>query len=589
MTKSSGQNSRKKKNRNLTRPYRNGMDANEASKESPLRVIPLGGMHEVGKNMTVFEYEDEIVIVDCGMGFPDNDMLGVDVIIPDFTYLRENRGKIKGLFITHGHEDHIGAIPWFIDEFDVPVYATPLTKRLIEIKLESRNKKLLAKADLRQVKPGDIVDAGKFSARFIHINHSVPDATSIAVRCPVGTVIVTGDFKVDFTPIKGEPIDLGAFAELGNEGVLALISDSTNIEREGHSMSESKVGEAFSEIFANASGRIIVTTFASNVYRLQQVITAAEKYNRKVLILGRSMLNTFSAATELEYLDYNPKTIINMNELDNYPPEQLVLLTTGSQGEPMAALTRLAFSEHRSVEIMTGDTVVLSSSMIPGNEQAIFKVIDALFRQGADVIYQTLADVHASGHAFRDELLLINRLVRPKFFIPGHGEYRMLYTHAKLINDMGTPSDNIAILKNGDILELHSDRMSFAGFTEGEGIPIDGSGMGDIDEHVLHDRRLLADDGVVTIALTLDKEKDKILGEPDIQARGFIYSSEMNHIVDICRELLDEMAAKQQKRNKPLVFALTEKNIRNQIQKALFDYTRRRPVVIISINVLNGD
>ena len=587
MTNSSGKSSRKKKkDRNLTRPYREGSDVSGETNDRPLRMIPLGGMHEVGKNMTVFEYEDEIVIVDCGMGFPDSDMLGVDVIIPDFTYLRENRHKITGLFITHGHEDHIGAIPWFIDEFDVPVYATPLTIKLIENKLESRNKKLLLKADLRQVKAGDIVDAGKFSARFIHINHSVPDSASIALTCPVGTVIVTGDFKVDYTPIKGDPIDLGTFAELGNEGVLALVSDSTNIEREGHSMSESRVGDAFSEIFANADGRIIITTFASNVWRLQQVITAAEKHDRKVLILGRSMLNTFTAATELEYLDYNPKTIINLNELDNYAPEQVVLLTTGSQGEPMAALTRLAFSEHRSVEIMTGDTVVLSSSMIPGNETAIYKVIDALFRKGADVIYHTLADVHASGHAFRDELLLINRLVRPNFFIPAHGEYRMLYTHAKLINDMGTPSENIAILKNGDILELYPDRMSFAGFTEGEGIPIDGSGMGDIDEYVLHDRRLLADDGVVTIALTLDKEKDEILGEVDIQTRGFIYSSEMHHIVDICRERLDDMGNKQIKRGPPLLYALTEKNIKNEIQKALFDYTRRRPVVIVSINVL---
>ncbi|NLC26565.1 MAG: ribonuclease J [Fastidiosipila sp.] len=587
MSNSSGKSTRKqRKDKNLTRPYRNGSDAPGETKDHPLRIIPLGGMHEVGKNMTVFEYKDEIIIIDCGMGFPDNDMLGVDVIIPDFTYLRENRHKITGLFITHGHEDHIGAIPWLLDEFDIPVYATPLTIKLIENKLESRNKKLLAKADLRQVKAGDTVDAGKFSVRFIHINHSVPDAASLAVRSPVGTVIITGDFKVDYSPIKGDPIDLGTFAELGSEGVLALISDSTNIEREGHSMSESKVGEAFSEIFANASGRIIVTTFASNVWRLQQVITAAERYGRKVLILGRSMLNTFAAATQLEYLDYNPKTIINMNELDNYPAEQLVLLTTGSQGEPMAALTRLAFSEHHSVEIMTGDTVVLSSSMIPGNEQAIYKVIDALFRQGADVIYHKLAELHASGHAFRDELLLINRLVRPKFFIPGHGEYRMLYTHAKLINDMGTPSENIAILKNGDILELYPDSMSFAGFTEGEGIPIDGSGMGDIDEYVLHDRRLLADDGVVTIALTLDKGKDKILGEPDIQARGFIYSSEMNHIVNICRERLDDMASKQKKRGKPLVYALTEKNIKNQIQRALFEYTRRRPVVIVSINVL---
>lgn len=556
------------------------------STETPLRIIPLGGMREIGKNMTVFEYKDSMIIVDCGIAFPEEDMPGVDVIIPDFTYIRENKHKLQGIFITHGHEDHIGALPWFLEEFDVPVYGTPMTLKLIRMKLEDRRKKVAKKADLRLLKAGESVRRGVFTISFIHVNHSIADAVALAIRTPVGTVVHTGDFKIDYTPTSGDVIDLGTFAKLGEEGVLLMLGESTNAEREGHSMTEAGVGAAFTEIFANAPGRVIVTTFSSNVFRLQQVISKAEEFKRKVLILGRSMLNVFTAANELGYLTFEPGTVIDLNELDRYAPEEIVLLTTGSQGEPMSALTRLAFSEHRSTEIIEGDTVVLSSSMIPGNERAINRVIDALFRKGARVIYQSLADVHASGHAYREELKLIYELVKPTFFIPCHGEFRMLYRHAELVAELGHPKSRTALLGNGEILELTSDKMSFKGFTEGAGILIDGSGMGDIDELVLRDRLLLAEDGVVTVFITVDTQNNRIMGEPDIQAKGFIYASEMKHMVDICREKIADISEKLLERNKPLAKTLNTNDIRNQLQKRLYQYTKRRPVIIVSVNAV---
>lgn len=555
----------------------------ETTKTNALRVIPLGGMREIGKNMTVFEYGDEIIIIDCGMAFPDTRMPGIDIVIPDFTYLRENQEKIRGIIVTHGHEDHIGALPWFIKEFDVPIYATPMAMKLIEIKLENFRPKVQSKK-LQVIRAGETLFIGDFQIEFIHVNHSIADAVSIALHTPVGTVYFTGDFKIDYTPTTVKPIDLGKIAEIGNNGVLALISESTNVERPGHSLSEREVGKAFKEIFSEAKGRIIVATFSSNVFRLQQVISTAEAFGKKVLILGRSMLNVFEAADSLGYLDYEPSTIIDVRSIDSLPPEKVVILATGSQGEPMSALSRLAFSEHRSTEIMEGDTVILSSSMVPGNEEAIFRVINELFMKGADVIYESLAEVHASGHACQDELKQIIALTRPKYFIPSHGEFRMLYRHAELASQMGIPHDAIILLKNGDILEFTEEgQAEFAGYTEGAGILIDGSGMGDVDEYVLRDRLQLADEGVVSVVIVIDAEANRLYSEPVVEARGFIYESEMNHVKSLCQKRVKEIADELWKKKKPLGAHMMSDDIRDKIQKSLFEYTRRRPVVIVSV------
>lgn len=555
----------------------------EKAGKKALRLIPLGGMREIGKNMTLFEYGDDILIIDCGMAFPDERMPGIDIIIPDFAYLRKNQEKIRGIIITHGHEDHIGALPWFLKEFDVPIYATPMAMKLVEIKLENFRPKLTSKKK-QVVKAGETLTIGDFQIDFIHVNHSIADAVSIALTTPVGTVFYTGDFKVDYTPTTVPPIDLGKIAELGNRGILALISESTNAERPGHSLSEREVGRAFREIFSETQGRIIVATFSSNVFRLQQVITAAEEHGRKVLILGRSMLNVFDAAKSLGYLNYDPATIMDIQSLDSFPPEEVVILATGSQGEPMSALTRLAFSEHRSTEIMEGDTVILSSSMIPGNEEAIYRVVNELYMKGARVIHESLSEVHASGHACQDELKLILTLTRPRYFIPSHGEFRMLYRHAELASDMGIPHDQIVLLKNGDILEFTEDGgASFAGYTEGAGILIDGSGMGDVDEYVLNDRLRLAEEGVVSVMLVIDAQANRLYTDPVVQAKGFIYESDMNHVISLCQDRVREIAEDLWKKKKPLAVHMTSEEVRDKIQKSLFDYSRRRPVVMVSV------
>jgi len=548
-----------------------------------LRVIPLGGMREIGKNMTVFEYGDDLIVIDCGMAFPDTRMPGIDIIIPDFHYLRENRDKIRGILITHGHEDHIGALPWLLKEFDVPVYATPMTMKLIEIKLENTRPKVESKK-LQVVRAGDSLSIGAFGIEFIHVNHSIADAVSIALTTPVGTVFFTGDFKIDYTPTTVDPIDLGKIAEIGNRGVLALISESTNAERPGHSLSEREVGKAFKDIFSEATGRIIVATFSSNVFRLQQVISTAESFGRKVLILGRSMLNVFEAANSLGYLSYQPSTIMDIQSIDSFPAEEIVILATGSQGEPMSALSRLAYSEHRSTEIMEGDTVILSSSMIPGNEEAIYRVVNELFMKGAQVIYESLSEVHASGHACQDELKQILTLTKPRYFIPSHGEFRMLYRHAELASKMGIPNERIVLSKNGEILEFSQDgSLNFAGYTEGAGILIDGSGMGDVDEYVLNDRLRLADEGVVSVTIVIDAQANRLYGDPVVQAKGFIYESEMKHVIELCQERVKEIAGELWSKKKPLGAHMTSDDMRDKIQKTLFELTRRRPVVMVAV------
>lgn len=547
-----------------------------------LRIIPLGGMREIGKNLIVYEYGNEMIIVDCGIAFPEEDMPGIDVVIPDFTYILQNKEKLKAILLTHGHEDHIGALPWLMRDVKVPVYGNRLTLELVRQKLNDRGTGVKG-VDLKPINPGQIITAGCFQAEFIHSNHSIADANCLAIRTPAGIIFHTGDFKVDHTPINGDSIDLGRIAAIGNEGVLLMLCESTNVEKEGYSPSESTVGETFIELFGKAKGRILVATFSSNVFRVQQIISAAEAYNRKVALIGRSMLNVFNAANSLGYLKMRPDTLIDINDIDKFNPDELVIITTGSQGEPMSALTRMAFSEHRRVEIQPEDTIILSASPIPGNEKPIYRVINELFKRGAHVIYESLSEIHVSGHAYREELKLMHKLVKPKYFIPGHGEYRHLYQHAELAHDLGMEWENIFLLNNGDIFEYKNNKANIAGFTSAAGIMIDGSGMGDVDNLVLRDRLLLADDGVVSVFVAISKNNGRLIGEPDIQARGFIYESETDRIIQDCRRKINTFAQKAYSSNKPLAALIRSGSLRDQLRDMLFSQTRRRPVILVSI------
>lgn len=547
-----------------------------------LKIIPLGGMQEIGKNLTVYEYGNDMIIVDCGIAFPEEDMPGIDVVIPDFSYLIKNRHKLRGVFLTHGHEDHIGALPWLCKEVKVPIFGNLLTLELVKLKLEDRGTGVTG-VTLHPIKDGVVIPAGCFSVEFIHVNHSIADANALAIRTPVGVIFHSGDFKIDYTPINGGPMDLARIATIGSEGVLAMCCESTNIERKGHTPSESKVGETFADLFGKAAGRIIVATFSSNVFRMQQIFTAAEKYNRKVALIGRSMVNVFNAANSLGYLTMRPETMIDINQFDRYDANELVLITTGSQGEPMSALTRMAFSEHKRVEILPGDTVIISASPIPGNEKPIYRVINELFKRGAHVIYESLAEIHVSGHAYIEELKLLHRLVRPRYFIPGHGEYRHLYRHAEMANQLGMPWENIFLLNNGDIFEFKNDKATISGYTNAAGILIDGSGMGDIDNLVLRDRRLLAEDGIVSIFVAVSKLTGEMIGTADIQARGFIYESENDQIIAECQKKITAFVKKAYQGNKPLAALIHSGALRDQLRDLLFDRTKRRPIIMLSV------
>ena len=451
------------------------------SKSNSVRVIPLGGLGEIGKNITLFEYNDEILIVDCGMTFPEEEMLGVDIVIPDMTYLIRNKHKVKGLVLTHGHEDHIGAIPYLLKEFKMPIYGTRLTIGLVENKLKEHR---LGKVDLNVVEYGDTIELGSFGAEFIKIGHSIPGSASIAIHTPVGIIVHTGDFKIDFTPILDDVADIHRLAELGNQGVLALLSDSTNSERPGYTMSESTVGDTFRELFRNATGRILVATFASNVYRVQQIIQAAELNGRKVALSGRSMVNTTTVANELGYLQVNEDTLIDINDMNKYDDSELVLITTGSQGEPMSALTRIAYGEHRQIQLQSDDLVILSATPIPGNEKTVFGVINKLIEGGAQVVYESLAEVHVSGHARQEELKLMQTLVKPKYFIPAHGEFRHLRSHANLAKDLGMSDENIFIMENGQTLDLSPERAKFGPPVTSGHLLVDGLGVGDVGNSI---------------------------------------------------------------------------------------------------------
>ncbi len=505
--------------------------------QKPLKIIPLGGLGEIGKNITLYEYDGDMMLVDCGMAFPDEEMPGIDIVIPDFTYVLENKDKIKGLVVTHGHEDHIGAIPYLLRNFNVPIYATRLTVGLIEGKL--REHKLLNEAKLNVTNPGDTVRLGKFEIEFIHVNHSIPDAVGFAITCPAGTVVQTGDFKIDTTPIDDYVIDIGRFAELGKKGVLALMSDSTNAERPGFTPSERIVGDSFSNLFKKAENhRILVATFSSNIHRIQQIIDEACRCGRKVAVSGRSMINVVSVAAELGYLNVPKDVLIDIETIKNYPPEELVIVTTGSQGEPLSALHRIAFSDHRQVEIIPGDMIIISATPIPGNEKLVSKVVNELMKRGANLVYERMYDVHVSGHACQEELKLMMSIVKPKYFIPLHGEQKHLMKHAMLARQMGIPEENILIADNGNVIEVSRAALKSTETVQAGRVLVDGLGVGDVGSIVLRDRKHLADDGIIIIAVSIDGVTREVVSGPDVVSRGFVYVKESERLMHDIDELV---------------------------------------------------
>lgn len=548
------------------------------AKTKKLRVIPIGGLDEIGKNLTAFEYSNEIIIVDCGMAFPDDDMPGVDMVINDITYLVKNRQKIKGIFLTHGHEDHIGGLPYFLKEINVPVYGTKLTLGLVEHKLKEHN--LLASVKLVRVRHGQEVAAGKFFAvEFITTNHSIADSVALAIKTPAGTVVHMGDFKIDSTPIVGDVIDLARLGELGKEGVLALMSDSTNVERPGYAMSEKTVGRKFENIFQNCDKRIIVATFASNVHRVQQIIDAAAKNRRKVAISGRSMENIVEISILLGYMKVPEGVLITLDNIKKYRPNEVVIITTGSQGEPMSALTRMAFSDHRKVEVTKDDLIIISASPIPGNEKAVSNVINELFKIGAEVIYKSLMDVHVSGHACQEELKLIMSLVKPKYFIPVHGEHRHLVLHKRLAEEMGIPGQNSFVLSNGSVLELDSEGAKITGNVQAGQVLVDGLGVGDVGNIVLRDRKHLAQDGLIIIVTTIDNEKREIASKPDVISRGFVYVREAEQLIEGIKQVSTEAVETSLSRHN-VDWSMMKNNIKSSVAKYIYDRTKRNPMIL---------
>ena len=516
----------------------------KATGNQSVKIIPLGGLEQIGMNITAFEYEDSIIVVDCGLAFPDEEMLGIDLVIPDITYLKENASKVKGLVITHGHEDHIGAIPYALKELNMPVYATKLTMGLIENKLKEHN--LLRSTRRKVVKHGQSINLGCFRIEFIKTNHSISDAAALAIYTPAGIIVHTGDFKIDYTPVFGDAIDLGRFAELGKKGVLALMCESTNVEREGYTPSERTVGRTLNHLFDEyGDHRIIVATFASNVDRVQQIINCAYKYGKKVIVEGRSMVNTISTAAELGYIKIPDNTLIGIEEMRNYVDEQLVLITTGSQGETMAALSRMAASTHRKVSIKPGDVVIFSSHPIPGNEKAVSKVMNELAKKGANVIFQ---DTHVSGHACQEEIKLLYTLTKPKYSIPIHGEYRHLKRHKDLAVEMGIPKENVIILQSGDVLSISEEKAAVVGRVPAQGILVDGLGVGDVGNIVLRDRQHLSQNGLFIVVVTLDRYNNMLLAGPDIVSRGFVYVRENEQLMEaaknVVRDTLDHCSQK---------------------------------------------
>ena len=540
-----------------------------------LKIIPLGGLEQIGMNITAFEYEDSIIVVDCGLAFPEDDMLGIDLVIPDITYLKDNYEKVKGFVITHGHEDHIGALPYVLREINAPIYATKLTIGLIENKLKEHN--LLRTTKRKTIKHGQSINLGCFRIEFIKTNHSIQDASALAIYSPAGIVVHTGDFKVDYTPVFGDAIDLQRFAEIGKKGVLALMCDSTNAERKGFTMSERTVGKTFDNLFAeHKNTRIIIATFASNVDRVQQIINSAYKYGRKVVVEGRSMVNVIGTASELGYLNVPDNTLIDIDEMKNYPDEQMVLITTGSQGESMAALSRMAANIHKKVSIKPGDTIIFSSNPIPGNEKAVSRVINELSAKGADVIFQ---DVHVSGHACQEEIKLIYSLVKPKYAIPVHGEYRHLTAQKNIVMELGIPKENVFVLASGNVLELDSQSAQVTGTVHTGAILVDGLGVGDVGNIVLRDRQHLAEDGIMIVVVTLERHSNVVLAGPDIVSRGFVYVRESEDLRDNAREVVENALDSCLERN-ITDWGKIKTVIKDALSEFLWKRTKRSPMIL---------
>ncbi|MFW2490429.1 ribonuclease J [Clostridium chromiireducens] len=542
-----------------------------------IKVIPLGGVGEIGKNLTVFEYEDEIVVIDCGMSFPDGELPGIDLVLPDITYLLRNKDKIKGFFITHGHEDHIGGLPYVLKQINVPIYATKLTLGLIESKLQEHN--ILSDCTLNMVKPGDIIEKGNFKIEFIRTNHSIADSVSIALHTPIGAIVHTGDFKIDFTPIDGEIIDLQRYAQLGKKGVLLLLADSTNATRAGYTMSEKTVGETLDNLFIKADGRVIVATFASSIHRVQQIANASIKNGRKIAFSGRSMEKISEVARVLGYLFIPQEMIIDLNDIKKYPNNKITIITTGSQGEPMAALTRIASGNHRSIQLEKDDMVIISSTPIPGNKKAVSNVIDDLTQKGAKVIYEAIEDIHVSGHACEQELRLIHALLKPKFFVPVHGEYRHLLSHSKIAENMGMDKSNTFILEIGDVLELSRNKAEITNKVPAGRVLIDGLGIGDVGNIVLRDRKNLSKDGIITVVIVINKESRSIISGPDIITRGFVYVRDSEEIIKDIRKIAYK-SVKGCLDNNVTEWSEIKNTIRREINTFVYTKIKRKPMVL---------
>lgn len=549
-----------------------------ATKKAKLKVFSLGGLQEIGKNVTAFEYGEDIIVVDCGVSFPEDDMLGIDLVIPDFTYLVKNKDRIRAVLLTHGHEDHIGAIPYLYRDISAPLYGTKLTLGLVEIKLKEHN--LLNKVERICVEAGQKIKLGKFEAEFIRVTHSIADACAIAINTPVGMIVHSGDFKVDYTPIHGETIDLQRFAELGRKGVELFLCESTNVEAKGYTMSEKTVGSIFENIFNEChTQRIMVATFSSNIHRIQQIFNSAIKHNRKVAVVGRSMLNTVKTASDLGYLEIPENSIIDIYEIKNYSDDQLVIITTGSQGEPMSALSRMAISEHKQVEIKPGDKIIISASSIPGNEKSISKVINELFKKGADVIYEGILDIHVSGHAKQEEIKLLHALLKPKYLMPIHGEYRHLKQHKELAVGLGMKKENIFVMNIGEVLEITNQGAKTNGFVTSGQIMVDGLGVGDVGNIVLRDRKHLSQDGLIIVVVSMDRATGKVIAGPDIISRGFVYVRESEDLMEEARRAVRSALIKCEDKN-VTEWSYIKATIKDSLKEYVWQKTKRSPMIL---------
>lgn len=547
------------------------------NEKAKVKIIPLGGVNEIGKNLTAIEYKNDIVVIDCGLKFPDEDMFGIDLVIPDITYLIKNKEKVSGIFLTHGHEDHIGALPYVLRQLNVPVYGTKLTLGIVETKLKEHG--LLSSTELIRVKPRDVIRLNSVSVEFIKTNHSIADSVAIAVHTPLGVVLHTGDFKIDYTPIDGELMDFARFAELGKKGVLVMMADSTNVEKQGYTKSERIVGESLTRIFGKTKGRIIIATFASNIHRIQQIIDAATVYGRKVAVSGRSMENIINVAIELGYIEVAENTLVPIDAINKYNNDQIVIITTGSQGEPMSALSRMASAEHKKVNIVEGDTIIISATPIPGNEKLVSKIVNQLFKKGAEVIYGSAENIHVSGHACQEELKLMQTLIKPKNFIPVHGEYRHLKQHGELAIKLGLNPKNVVIPEVGNVIEVNRSGIRKSGTVISGQIFVDGLGVGDVGNIVLRDRKHLSQDGILTVVVTLSKDNKTIVAGPDIISRGFVYVRESEGLIDEAREIVRNTLLECEEKN-ITDWATLKSNVRDELRIYLYEKTKRKPMIL---------